>query len=32
MAGDTRAELIEHFRPHNRRLGELLGQELAWDV
>ena len=32
MRPDTRAELIEYFRPHNRRLAELLGVDPGWDV
>ena len=27
----TRARLVEHFRPHNARLAELLGYDLGWD-
>lgn len=32
MAPETRGWLVEHFRPHNRRLAELTGRDLsAWD-
>ncbi|TCJ20786.1 sulfotransferase [Rubrobacter taiwanensis] len=32
MRPETRRRLIEYFRPHNRRLYELLGTEYPWDV
>ncbi|MEK6676437.1 MAG: sulfotransferase [Planctomycetota bacterium] len=32
MLPETRARLVEEFRPHNRRLGEFLGRDLShWD-
>jgi hypothetical protein len=31
LAPATRSRLIEYFRPHNRRLAELLGVSLDWD-
>lgn len=31
MSPSTRAELVEHFRPHNRRLRELTGIAFGWD-
>ncbi len=31
MNDSTRAQLVEHFRPHNRRLEQLLGREVGWD-
>jgi sulfotransferase family protein len=31
MSPDTRKLLIEHFRPHNARLEDLLGMRLDWD-
>lgn len=31
MDPETRERLEEHFRPHNRRLYELLGRDLGWD-
>jgi hypothetical protein len=32
MSPETRRRLVEYFRPHNRRLYELLGVEYPWDV
>jgi hypothetical protein len=32
MDPETRRRLVEYFRPHNRRLYDLLGVEFAWDV
>ncbi|MGH9276270.1 MAG: sulfotransferase domain-containing protein [Acidimicrobiales bacterium] len=31
MSAGAQASLVEHFRPHNRRLADLLGQDLGWD-
>jgi hypothetical protein len=31
MSSATRQRLVEHFRPHNRRLEELLGLDVGWD-
>ena len=31
MAPETRAALVEYFRPHNAQLYELLGQRFDWD-
>jgi hypothetical protein len=31
MSPETRARLIEHFRPHNRELYEYLGTDFGWD-
>lgn len=31
METSVRNQLVEFFRPHNRRLGELLGTEFDWD-
>lgn len=31
MGPDTRRLLVEHFRPHNARLQDLLGMRLEWD-
>jgi Sulfotransferase domain len=31
IAPDTRAKLIEYFKPHNQRLYQLLGSDLGWD-
>ena len=31
MNPKTRAELVEHFRPYNRRLRELTGIDFGWD-
>ena len=31
MSRATRVRLIEHFRPHNRRLAELLGRDFDWN-
>lgn len=31
MEPATRERLVEYFRPHNRRLEELLGREMDWD-
>lgn len=31
MSPGSRASLVEHFRPHNRCLAELLGRDLGWD-
>jgi hypothetical protein len=28
----TREHLVEHFRPHNQRLSELLGRDMRWDT
>jgi len=28
----TRARLVEHFRPHNARLADLLGRDPGWDA
>lgn len=28
---ETRRRLVEYFRPHNRRLYDLLGRDLGWD-
>lgn len=27
---ETREKLVEHFRPHNEELYELLGRDLGW--
>jgi hypothetical protein len=32
MDPGLRARLVDHFRPHNRRLEGLLGRELGWDA
>lgn len=31
MGPEVRARLVEHFRPHNERLGAFLGRDLNWD-
>ena len=31
MRQDTRNELIDYFRPHNKRLGHLTKQRFDWD-
>ena len=31
MPVGMRERLLEHFRPHNRRLSELLGRDTRWD-
>jgi hypothetical protein len=31
MSSATRERLVEHFRPHNRRLEQLLGRDVGWD-
>jgi hypothetical protein len=31
MRAETRAQLVEYFRPHNARLGAWLGRDFAWD-
>lgn len=31
MADQTRARLVEYYRPHNVRLGKLLDRQLDWD-
>jgi hypothetical protein len=31
MKEETRQQLIEHFRPHNAALEELLGRDFGWD-
>jgi hypothetical protein len=31
MKPETRAQLIEYFKPHNRELSALLGSEMNWD-
>jgi hypothetical protein len=31
MNPDTRRKLVEHFRPHNRRLYDMLGIDFGWD-
>ena len=31
IAPDTRAQLVDYFRPHNQRLYQLLGADLGWD-
>lgn len=31
MKAETRARLVEYFRPHNARLSQLLGQDMGWD-
>ena len=31
MSPQTRAELVEYFRPHNARLYDLLGRDFGWD-
>jgi Sulfotransferase domain len=31
MSAETRASLIDYFRPHNQRLYELLGRDFEWD-
>ena len=32
MAAATRARLVDHFRPHNERLYDLLGVDYGWDA
>jgi hypothetical protein len=32
MNPETRARLVETFRPHNRRLAEMLGVDFGWDA
>jgi hypothetical protein len=31
MPAETRAQLIEYFKPHNARLYELVGRDFGWD-
>ena len=31
MKETTRQDLVDYFRPHNQRLGELLGMDFGWD-
>jgi hypothetical protein len=31
LSAETREQLVEHFRPHNERLYELLGIDFGWD-
>jgi hypothetical protein len=31
MDPKTRSRLVDHFRPHNARLAQLLGEEFDWD-
>ena len=31
MNPSTRTRLIEYYKPHNRRLYELLGKDMMWD-
>jgi hypothetical protein len=31
MSPATRAQLVDHFRPHNERLYELLGRDFGWE-
>ena len=31
MQAETRARLVEYFKPHNARLGQLLDRDFAWD-
>lgn len=31
MRAETRARLVEYFRPHNVRLSQLLDQDMGWD-
>lgn len=31
LSAETRAELVEYFRPHNERLYELVGIDFGWD-
>jgi hypothetical protein len=32
MSDEMRQDLVEYFRPHNRRLCEFLGRDFAWDT
>lgn len=32
MGRETRRRLVEHFRPHNERLYDLIGRRLDWDA
>ncbi len=32
MSADTRAKLVEYFRPHNEQLYELVGIDFGWDA
>jgi hypothetical protein len=32
MPSNVREELVEFYRPHNRRLAEFLGQDPGWET